>query len=57
VGKAKLGQDGSGSGEAKVLDQVLSENPHRNDVEQDSPLPSKTNDSGFGVEFEQFFMI
>ncbi|MFT5353449.1 MAG: hypothetical protein ACI9KE_000647 [Polyangiales bacterium] len=57
VCEAELGEHRSRSGEPKVLDEVLTQHPHRHRVDEQSALSSEENDVAFRIQLQQFLSI
>ena len=57
VREAELREHGAGGGQAEVLDEVLSQEPHRDRVEQQRALSREADHAAFGVELEKLFVI
>src|SRR6185503_10569629 len=57
VGEAELRQHGSRRGEAEVLDEVLSEESHRDRIEKESALSGEADQPAFGVELEELLVV
>jgi hypothetical protein len=57
VGEAELGEHGAGSGQAKVLDEILSQDPHGHGVDQERSLAGKTDDTPLRVQLQQLVVM
>ena len=57
VGEAELGEHRARRGDAEVLDQILSEQAHRDRVEQERALPREADQTALGVQLQQLLMI
>ncbi len=57
VGEAELGEDGAGGSEAEVLDQVLSQQPHRHRVKRERTLTGEADHASIRVQLQQLFMV
>jgi len=57
VREAELGQDGAGGGEAEVLDQVLSQEPHGHRVDEERALPGEADQPGVRIELQQLLVV
>ena len=57
VREAELREHGAGGRHAEVFDEVLSEEPHRDRVEQESALSREADHAAFGVELEKLFVV
>ena len=47
----------AGGGQAEVLDEVLPQEPHRDRVEQERPLPGEADDAALRVQLEQLLVV
>jgi hypothetical protein len=52
-----LGEHGAGGGESEIGDQVLSQQPHRDCIEQQHPLAGKPDHPAFRVQLQQLLVI
>jgi len=57
MGEAKLGEHDSGGREAEVIDELLSQEPHRHCVEKERTLSGEADDAPLRVELEQLLMV
>ena len=57
VGEAELGENGAGSEQAEVLDQVLAQQPHRHGVQQQRALSGEPDHAPFGVQLQQLLVV
>jgi hypothetical protein len=57
MGEAELGEHGAGGGEAEVLDEVLSQQPHRHRVEKERTLSGEADHASLRIELQQFLVI
>ena len=52
-----LREDGARRREAKIFDEVLSQESHRNGVEQERALAGEADDASFGIELQKLVVI
>jgi len=56
VGEAELGEHDTGGREAEILDEVLSQEPHRDRVDKERSLPGEADRAPLRIEFEELFV-
>ena len=57
MSEAELGEHRSGSGLAKVVNEILPQEPHRHGVEQERPLPRETDHAPIRVQLQEFLVM
>jgi hypothetical protein len=57
VGEAELGEHGSGSGEAEVVNEILPQDSHGNGVEQEGALPRETDHAPLRVQLQELLVM
>lgn len=57
LGEAELGQEGSGGREAEVLDELLSQETHRDGVDEERALPGEPDDASVWIELQKLLVI
>ncbi len=57
VGEAELGEDSAGRIEAKVLNQILPQEPHRHSIKQKRTLSGEPDYAALWVQLQQLLMI
>ena len=57
VGESKLGEHRSGSGEAEVFNEVLTQEPHSHRVDKEGALPGETDHAPLWIELQQLLVM
>ena len=57
VCEAKLGEHCAGSGQAKVFNEVLTQEPHRHGVDKEGALPGETDHAPVWIELQQLLVM
>ena len=57
MGEAELGEHGAGGSEAEVLDEVLSQEPHRHRVKKERTLSGEADHTSLRIQLQQLLVI
>jgi hypothetical protein len=57
VGETELGQHGPRCGQAEVVNEDLSQDPHGHGIEQQCALPGEADHAPVWVQFQEFFVM
>ena len=57
VGEAELGQHGSSSCQAEVVNKILPQDAHGHGVEQECALPCEPDYTTLRIQFEEFLVM
>jgi hypothetical protein len=57
MGKAELREHRTGGGQAEIVHEILTQEPHGYGIEQERALPGKADDSSFRVQLEELIVV